>query len=178
MDLGITGQDHILESGVDVDLLIQLGFGKCSLSVPQMTDVKAALAGKRIATSSRASPRTTLKARPGEPAGDPGISGSVEAACGLGLADAVNWTSWRREPPWAGGGSGSDNENAGDAHCKQAKQAQGCHRPESIEGYLTATRYMMIGLWGASLAAASPSPRASAAHDEPLEAGDWCRRAS
>ena len=33
VDLGITGQDHILESGVDVEELIELGFGKCSLSV-------------------------------------------------------------------------------------------------------------------------------------------------
>ena len=33
MDLGITGEDMIEESGATVNLLMKLGFGKCRLSV-------------------------------------------------------------------------------------------------------------------------------------------------
>ena len=33
VDLGITGQDVVRESGVEVDEVMKLGFGRCSLSV-------------------------------------------------------------------------------------------------------------------------------------------------
>ena len=54
VDLGITGEDMIEESGATVNLLMKLGFGKCRLSVQaprgDVQDVRQ-LAGKRCATA-------------------------------------------------------------------------------------------------------------------------------
>ena len=55
VDIGITGEDMIAEASVDVEILLELGFGKCKLCVQVpidsgITDVKQ-LVGKRIATS-------------------------------------------------------------------------------------------------------------------------------
>jgi len=97
VDMGITGQDIIAETGIEVVQQQPLGFGKCVLAVQAPVDQKitdiAALAGKRIVTSfpnlarqffadleaTTSSAATRVKY----------VSGSVEAACGLGLADAV-----------------------------------------------------------------------------------------
>jgi ATP phosphoribosyltransferase len=97
VDLGITGQDMIAESGAIVDELLQTEFGVCQLAVQApkvsgITDVKQ-LAGKRIATSFPNLTHQYFKQQL-EPNNLPmptirTISGSVEAACGLGLADAV-----------------------------------------------------------------------------------------
>mmetsp|Transcript_64456 Transcript_64456/g.153845 ORF Transcript_64456/g.153845 Transcript_64456/m.153845 type:complete len:348 (+) Transcript_64456:97-1140(+) len=95
VDIGITGQDVIAESEVEVELLLQLGFGKCNLSVQAPDTGKPcpveSLAGKRIVTSF---PNVTKKffepyEKPGEPTHIKCISGSVEAACALGLADGI-----------------------------------------------------------------------------------------
>jgi ATP phosphoribosyltransferase len=55
VDMGITGQDIISESEVDVNVLQQLGFGKCKLAVqaPVANDYTSPkdLCGKRIVTS-------------------------------------------------------------------------------------------------------------------------------
>ena len=96
VDLGITGQDMVAENQVVVNSILDLGFGKCRLSVQapvadKIEDVTA-LAGKRIATSF---PNLTKKffdeydEKLGVSTSIQYISGSVEAACGLGLADAV-----------------------------------------------------------------------------------------
>lgn len=96
LDVGITGWDVVKESGVTVDRVMDLGFGKCKLSVQapvamNITNVEQ-LAGKRIATSF---PETTkeffnaIDEKLGTKTTISFISGSVEAACGLGLADAV-----------------------------------------------------------------------------------------
>jgi len=96
IDVGITGWDVVNESGVTVEKVMDLGFGKCKLCVQapvaqQITDVEA-LAGKRIATSF---PHTTkeffdkIDEKKGTKTAISFVSGSVEAACGLGLADAV-----------------------------------------------------------------------------------------
>ena len=54
VDLGITGEDIIEESGASCNLLMKLGFGKCRLSVQaprgDVQDVRQ-LAGKRCATA-------------------------------------------------------------------------------------------------------------------------------
>jgi len=102
VDLGITGQDVILEAEMDsfVTETLPLGFGKCTLQVqvPEAAPVHdvAALAGKRIVTSFE-----VLAARffadVDDRAGLVGdartsieyVGGSVEAACALGLADAI-----------------------------------------------------------------------------------------
>lgn len=96
VDLGITGEDTIAESEMSVDVLLKLGFGKCNLSVQApvtaegLPDVKT-LAGKRIVTSFPNLAKSYFKEL--EEAGAPTqiayVSGSVEAACGLGLADAI-----------------------------------------------------------------------------------------
>jgi len=96
VDLGITGQDMVQENEVTVESVLDLGFGKCKLCVQapvvdKVTDVKT-LAGKRIVTSF---PNITGKFfkeiddELGVSTSITYVSGSVEAACGLGLADAV-----------------------------------------------------------------------------------------
>jgi len=93
VDLGITGEDIIEESGALVNVLIKLGFGKCRLSVQaprgEVADVRQ-LAGTRIATSfPELAKRFFAKYENGKPTSVKVISGSVEASCGLGLADAI-----------------------------------------------------------------------------------------
>lgn len=94
VDLGITGEDVVQESDVNVKVLMHLGIGKCNLSVQapadKMLDVKD-LAGKRIATSFPNVTRRYFEAmeQPGNPTKIREISGSVEAACGLNLADGI-----------------------------------------------------------------------------------------
>lgn len=96
VDLGITGLDVVEESEVQVDRVMDLGFGKCKLCVqaPVRDEIKDVeeLAGKRIVTSF-----PVLAKKFFDPIDDKKnvttkinfVSGSVEAACGLGLADAV-----------------------------------------------------------------------------------------
>ncbi|KAH7471037.1 hypothetical protein PRIC1_003155 [Phytophthora ramorum] len=96
LDLGITGQDIIAESKTKVDELLPLGFGLCALGV--QTPVKDAvvsperLAGKRIVTSFPEVTRDYFRQFETEATGPTKIkyvSGSVEAACSLGLADGI-----------------------------------------------------------------------------------------
>ena len=96
VDLGITGQDMVQENEVSVESVLDLGFGKCKLCVQapvvdKITDVKT-LAGKRIVTSFPNLTKSFFKQYDDELGTSTSItyvSGSVEAACGLGLADAV-----------------------------------------------------------------------------------------
>lgn len=94
VDIGITGEDIVAESGANVHMLMELGFGKCRLSVQapvgSSADAKD-LAGKRIVTSF---PELAKKyfaqfESSEKPTKIKVISGSVEAACGLGLADGI-----------------------------------------------------------------------------------------
>lgn len=96
VDIGITGTDIVEESNVKVEKVMDLGFGACKLCVQapvadKVTDVST-LAGGRIVTSF---PHLTEKffapmdAAKGVKTKVTEVSGSVEAACGLGLADAV-----------------------------------------------------------------------------------------
>ncbi|EPQ54881.1 HisG-domain-containing protein [Gloeophyllum trabeum ATCC 11539] len=102
VDLGITGHDVILEAKMEehVTEVLQLNFGKCALQVqvPEAGSIKSVedLAGKRVVTSfevlageyfSKVDDRLQL-------AGESRtkieyVSGSVEAACALGLADGI-----------------------------------------------------------------------------------------
>jgi ATP phosphoribosyltransferase len=98
VDLGITGQDMVAEAGVtNLKELIQLGFGKCKLcvQVPISSEFKSAkdLVGKRIATSfdrlvSKYFQSLELEMN-GKATKINSVSGSVEAACALGLADGI-----------------------------------------------------------------------------------------
>ncbi len=96
VDIGITGYDIVRESNVVVDKIMDLGFGKCKLCVQapvasNITDVSA-LAGGRIVTSFPFLTEEYFKKfddEKGTKTKVTEVSGSVEAACGLGLADAV-----------------------------------------------------------------------------------------
>jgi ATP phosphoribosyltransferase len=91
-DLGITGIDLLTESGTDLPRLRTLGYGRCRLAAAVPTDtpyrVVQDLAGLRVAT---AHPVTTRAFFAGQhiPVEVVPISGAVEVAPKLGLADAI-----------------------------------------------------------------------------------------
>lgn len=91
LDLGITGQDLLVNSGVDATQLLELGFGastfRFAAPADRLTEVSD-LSGQRIATSfpgivnrfliDHSINATVIK-----------LDGAVENAVGLGVADAV-----------------------------------------------------------------------------------------
>lgn len=91
-DIGIVGQNVLLEKGRKVITVESLGFGKCRLSiaVPKTYDYNGIkdLEGKRIATSYPALVKSYLSDNQVN-ASIHEISGSVEIAPGIGLSDAV-----------------------------------------------------------------------------------------
>jgi ATP phosphoribosyltransferase len=92
VDCGITGLDLIYERESDVEVLLRLGFGTCSLQAAVSIEDGATriedLEGRRIATSH---PRTTAKLLTdrGIKAEIIPVAGSVEISPRLGLADAI-----------------------------------------------------------------------------------------
>lgn len=91
-DIGIVGENVVLEKNKELKIIDRLGFGKCRLSIAIPKDQKyksiADLNGKRIATSyahilSKYLKKNKIDAEIHE------ISGSVEIAPGIGLADAI-----------------------------------------------------------------------------------------
>jgi ATP phosphoribosyltransferase len=92
VDCGVTGADLVEESGVTVDVLLGLGFGACTLeaAVPAEASVTALeeLDGARVAT---VYPNLTerLLAERGLAVELVRVTGSVEVAPRLGLADAI-----------------------------------------------------------------------------------------
>jgi ATP phosphoribosyltransferase len=91
-DIGIVGENVLFEKNKKAEIVERLGFGKCRLSVaiPRIQEYKgiASLEGKRIATSypflvNEYLSKNKVKAEIHE------ISGSVEIAPGIGLADVV-----------------------------------------------------------------------------------------
>ena len=102
VDLGITGQDVILEAQMEehVTEVLRLGFGKCALQVqvPEAGDIKTVddLAGKRVVTSFEVLAGhyfkgidDRLQLPEGKRTRIEYVGGSVEAACALGLADGI-----------------------------------------------------------------------------------------
>ncbi len=91
-DIGIVGQNVLLEKGRKVDTIEMLGFGKCRLSVavPKAMEYDGvqSLQGKRIATSYPQLVKQFLQSNNIQ-ASIHEISGSVEIAPGIGLADVV-----------------------------------------------------------------------------------------
>ena len=91
VDIGITGEDMIAESRADLNLEFKLGFGNCRLcvlgpkgkyrSVQQLHGCTIATSFSSMAKRYFASKGVSVTIRE--------ISGSVEIACPLGLADAV-----------------------------------------------------------------------------------------
>lgn len=91
-DIGIVGENVLVESNKQVDEVLPMGFGKCrlSLAVPRnmnYTSVKD-LEGKSIATSYPRILQNYLDEK-NVKASIHVISGSVEIAPGIGLADAI-----------------------------------------------------------------------------------------
>ncbi|MES2455333.1 MAG: ATP phosphoribosyltransferase [Bacteroidota bacterium] len=91
-DLGIVGENVIVESGAEVTYLQKLGFGKCTLkiAIPNESNVTelAQLGGKAIATSYPVILQKYLDDNHVN-AEVRMISGSVEIGPGLGLSDAI-----------------------------------------------------------------------------------------
>ena len=91
-DLGIVGENEMAEQNKDVSVIRKLGFSKCrlSLAIPRgevYNGIKD-FEGKSIATSYPHITDTFLK-KQGVTADIHEISGSVEIAPGIGLADAI-----------------------------------------------------------------------------------------
>jgi ATP phosphoribosyltransferase len=91
-DIGIVGENEVMEKNRNVKIVERLGFAKCrlSLAIPQSHEYEgyAYFNNKKIATSyphilSRFLKKNHLNAEIHE------ISGSVEIAPGIGLADAI-----------------------------------------------------------------------------------------
>jgi ATP phosphoribosyltransferase len=91
-DIGIVGENEVMEKNRKVEIVERLDFAKCrlSLAIPQSDEYNGVtyFNNKRIATSyphilSRWLEKNNLKAEIHE------ISGSVEIAPGIGLADAI-----------------------------------------------------------------------------------------
>src|SRR6478609_1941561 len=91
-DIGIVGENVLVESQEKIDTIEKLGFSKCRLSigVPRNSDYKSIsdLHGKKVATSYPNILSNFLKSQNVE-AHIHEISGSVEIAPGIGLADAI-----------------------------------------------------------------------------------------
>jgi ATP phosphoribosyltransferase len=91
-DIGIVGENVLLEKAKDIDLAYRLGFGKCRLSIAVPKSMAygsiQGLQGLKIATSYPVILQQFLKAKNVQ-AEIHEISGSVEIAPGIGLADAI-----------------------------------------------------------------------------------------
>lgn len=91
-DIGIIGENTIIEKKKEVEIVQQLGFSKCRLSLATPKDMPYTgvqqLNGKRIATSYPVSLQLFLD-KHGVKADIHEISGSVEIAPNIGLADAI-----------------------------------------------------------------------------------------
>lgn len=91
-DLGIVGENVIIEAGADVSYLQPLGFGKCTLkiAIQSTSDITelSQLNGKAIATSYPVILQKYLSDNNVD-AQIRNISGSVEIGPGLGLSDAI-----------------------------------------------------------------------------------------
>lgn len=155
VDIGVTGRDVIEESEVVVDQILDLGFGKCKLCVQtqaskNITDVST-LAGGRIVTSFPSLAKKYFKKFDDELGVETKVkfvSGSVEAACGLGLADAVvdlveTGTTMRA--------AGLEVvANILETECQLIANPHSEHKDiiallkRRVEGYLTAQKYVMI----------------------------------
>lgn len=92
VDLAIIGENTLIEKEADISVLQQLGFSKCRLSIalPKGSDYKNinSLEGQKIATSYPNTLQSYLNEK-NVKAEIHRISGSVEIAPNIGLADAV-----------------------------------------------------------------------------------------
>lgn len=91
LDVGITGEDLLLDSGAKAEAVLQLGFAASTFrfaALPGAARGVADLAGKRVATAYPGLLRSYL-AEHGVQAEVIGLDGAVETAVPLGVADAI-----------------------------------------------------------------------------------------
>jgi ATP phosphoribosyltransferase len=92
VDAAIIGENILIEKGADINFIERLGFSKCkvSIAVPKESDANSLkdLDGKRIATSYPETVKKFLKEQNID-AQLHTISGSVEIAPNIGLADGI-----------------------------------------------------------------------------------------
>ena len=91
-DIGIVGENEFVEKKESAEIIKRLGFSKCRLSLAMPKDIEYPgiewFEGKKIATSYPGILSTYLEEQ-GVGAEIPVITGSVEVAPGIGLADAI-----------------------------------------------------------------------------------------
>jgi len=91
-DIGIVGENEYAEKKEDADIIKRLGFSKCRLSLAMPKDIEYSgvewFHGKKIATSYPVILEDFLSTK-GVKAEVHVITGSVEVAPGIGLADAI-----------------------------------------------------------------------------------------
>ena len=91
-DVGIVGENEFVEKGEDAEVIKRLGFSKCRLSLAMPKDIDYPgvewFNGKKIATSYPVILENYMKTK-GVNAEVHVITGSVEVAPGIGLADAI-----------------------------------------------------------------------------------------
>ncbi len=91
-ELGITGTNLLVESGADLPVALELGYGRCRLEAAVPNDAAPRtldeLAGLRLATSHPNSARQFFERR-AIPVEIVPISGAVEVAPRMGLADGI-----------------------------------------------------------------------------------------
>lgn len=91
-DIGIVGENELMERGEDVVIIKRLGFSKCRLSMAVPKDVEYAgvewFNGKKIATSYPNILKRFLDEK-GVKSSIHVINGSVEISPGIGLSDAI-----------------------------------------------------------------------------------------
>ncbi|MBE7189161.1 ATP phosphoribosyltransferase [Jatrophihabitans endophyticus] len=91
LDVGITGEDLLLDSGAKAEAVLQLGFAGSTFRFAALPGTAAGvhdLAGKRVATAYPGLLRAYLAER-GVQAEVIGLDGAVETAVPLGVADAI-----------------------------------------------------------------------------------------
>jgi ATP phosphoribosyltransferase len=91
LDIGITGEDLLLDSGADAEAILPLGFGASTFrfaGLPGESKTVADLAGRRIATAYPGVLESYLAQR-GISASVIRLDGAVETSVRLGVADAI-----------------------------------------------------------------------------------------
>ena len=91
-DLGVTGANLLAESGAELPVLLELGYGRCALEAAVPADAAATtladLAGMRLATTHPNLTRHEFDQR-AIPVEVVQVSGAVEVAPRMGLADGI-----------------------------------------------------------------------------------------
>ena len=91
-DLGVTGANLLAESGAELPVLLELGYGRCALEAAVPADAPATtlaeLVGMRLATTHPNLTRRLFGDR-GIPVEVVQVSGAVEVAPRMGLADGI-----------------------------------------------------------------------------------------